>query len=172
MDYILDIGEGCYFHPSAVLNAPIFRLEFVEGKSYRRQMPHFARTFIGNDVHVFANTSIEGGWKEGTIIKDHVWIDNNCLIGHDVVLHERVCIAGMSIVAGVVEIGRDSFLGVGCTIRPEITIGERCYIGAGCTVYKDVPDGMVVRTDSKMVMRPNPHYPPNSSDIYPQVTEN
>jgi hypothetical protein len=165
--YDLTIGEKCYIHPSAMLNAPIFRMDFVDGKPYREFVDCIPSTVIGNYVTIFANTTVEGGWNTGTIIKDHVHIDNNVLIGHDTLLEERVCVAGMTIVAGACTVGRDSFIGVGVTVNPEINIGERCYIGAGCTVYKDIPDGMVVREKKELVLRPNLFYPPNSLDIYP-----
>jgi len=166
---VMTIGKDCVIHPSVVLDAPIFKLYFVEGKPYRRAIDKVLMTNIGNDVHIGANVSIEAGFERGTIINDHVWIDNNVLIGHDVVLGERVCISGSTIVAGAVTIGDDSFVGVGVTIKPEVTIGKRCFIGAGCVVYKDIPDGMVVRNKMELVMRENKFYPPNSEHIYPKT---
>jgi len=122
---------------------------------------------IGSYVYIGYGTIIQGGSKRATTIGDHVKIDSLCYIGHDSIISDRVCIAGGSTLAGWVEIGEDSFIGLGTTVKPKVKIGKRTMIGMGSVVTKDIPDGVIAYGNPCRVVRENRWYPPNSRHVYP-----
>lgn len=82
----------------------------------------------------------------GAIINPATIIGNNCIVNtnanidHDCVVSDNVHIAPGTHIAGKVNIGKNSFVGIGSSIIPEITIGENVTLGAGSVVVNDIPD--------------------------------
>ncbi len=68
----------------------------------------------------------------------------NSVVHHDVVLGEGVILCAGVLLAGHVEVGEDSYVGIGAVVKERVRIGRRALIGAGAVVTRDVPDGAVV----------------------------
>jgi sugar O-acyltransferase (sialic acid O-acetyltransferase NeuD family) len=82
-------------------------------------------------------------------IQDHVQINLDCTIGHDVVIEEYATLAPGVHVSGNVHILRGAYIGTGANIingtaGSPIIIGESSVVGAGACVTKDVPPGATV----------------------------
>lgn len=77
-------------------------------------------------------------------IGNHVIININSTIGHDVILEDFVSIMFGVHVSGNVKIGEGTLIGSGAVILPNITIGKWCKIGAGAVVTKNIPDHCTV----------------------------
>lgn len=77
-------------------------------------------------------------------IGNHVIININSTIGHDVVLEDFVSIMFAVNISGNVKIGEGTLIGSGATILPNITIGKWCKIGAGAVITKNIPDNSTV----------------------------
>ena len=73
-------------------------------------------------------------------IGNHVIININSTIGHDVILEDFVSIMFGVHVSGNVKIGEGTLIGSGAVILPNITIGKWCKIGAGAVITKNIPD--------------------------------
>ena len=53
-----------------------------------------------------------------------------------------------------IVIGKNVWIGSGCTILRGTTIGDDCVIAAGTVLKGDIPDGMIVYNKSKLVVKP------------------
>jgi len=77
-------------------------------------------------------------------LANHVIININSTIGHDVVIEDFVSIMFGVHISGNVRIGEGTFIGSGAVVLPNIKIGKWCKIGAGSVVTKDVPDNSII----------------------------
>ena len=109
-------------------------------------------TLIHPDVHIPETTLIGRGVviqygcfvSCNVIIKDYVYVNPQCNIGHDDILFEGCMIAGFSNLAGNVKIGRFTHIGLSAAIKENVTIGDNSIVGMGSIVYRDIPDKMTV----------------------------
>jgi len=91
---------------------------------------------IGEGSVVFAGAVIQPEVKIGK----HVIVNTSASIDHDCIIQDYVHIAPEVHLAGRVEVGEGSFLGIGSSVIPYKTIGKWAIVGAGSVVIKDVPD--------------------------------
>lgn len=106
--------------------------------------------------HPGASISKRSSLGEGSVVMAGVCINTNATIGkhciintsstidHDCKIEDFVHVAPSSSLAGGVEVGEGSFIGLGAFIIQGIKIGKWCVIGAGSVVIRDVPDFSVV----------------------------
>lgn len=109
----VEIGERCLLHPGVVVGSDGFG--FAHDNDSWLKIPQLGTVVIGNDVDIGANTTIDRGTIEDTIIEDGVILDNLVQIAHNVRIGAHTAMAAFSGVAG------------------STTIGERCVI-AGAVV--------------------------------------
>ena len=103
-------------------------------------MPQVGGLRIGDDVEIGANTTVDCGAIDDTVIEDGVRIDNLCHIGHNVHIGAHTAMAGMSGIAGSTTIGkRCMFAGMGGAVG-HITICDDVIVGAKSYVSKDVTE--------------------------------
>lgn len=76
-------------------------------------------------------------------IKDYVFIQPQCNIGHDDILEEGCMLAGFTNVGGIVHIGRYSYIGLSSAIKQTVNIGDYSIIGMGSMVHKDIAAEMI-----------------------------
>lgn len=91
---------------------------------------------IGRGSLVMPGVVVNTGTRVGqnSILNTDCSVDHDCLVGDDV----HVC-PGCRL-AGSVEIGAGTMLGIGASLIPGIRIGRRCVVGAGSVVVRDLPD--------------------------------
>lgn len=138
------IGDNFVCNENAVIGSSSFTMcEDEKGNKYR--IPSMGRVVIGNYVEVGACDNIVVGGCGDTVIEDYVKIDALIHIAHDVCIHRNAELTAGAIVAGFVDIGERSFLGINSSIRNRIRTGEDAFIGMGAVVVKDVePEKVVV----------------------------
>ncbi len=105
-----------------------------------------SNTLIHESVHLGIGNIICKGVVLTVDIKigNHVIININSTIGHDVILEDFVSIMFAVNISGNVKIGEGTLIGSGAIILPNITIGKWCKIGAGAVVTKNIPDHCTV----------------------------
>ena len=132
------IGKRGIFHPGVVLGADGFgNAMSAEGWI---KVPQVGGVRIGDDVEIGANTTVDCGAIEDTVIEDGVRIDNLCMIGHNVRLGAHTAMAGMSGIAGSTTIGkRCMFAGMGGAVG-HISICDDVIIGAKSFASKDITE--------------------------------
>jgi sugar O-acyltransferase (sialic acid O-acetyltransferase NeuD family) len=89
-----------------------------------------------------------------TQIGPGVILNTACSVDHDCHLAEAVHIAPGGRLAGSIEVGARTLIGVGASVRPGIVIGADCLVGAGAAVIREVPDGVqVVGNPARILVR-------------------
>tara|TARA_B100002051_G_scaffold275822_1_gene321186 strand:- start:4178 stop:4819 length:642 start_codon:yes stop_codon:yes gene_type:complete len=114
-------------HPSAIVSSDIILYEGVQ---------------------VMAGAIIQPGCKIG---QDSI-INTGSQIEHDTTIGDQCHIAPGVTLSGEVHVGDNVHIGTGAQVIQGIKIGEGSVIAAGTTVYKDVPSGMMVRQQVRIVM--------------------
>lgn len=93
-----------------------------------------AGTFLAAGVVVNADARVECG----------VILNTGCSVDHDCILFNFVHVSPGARLAGNVEIGSNSWIGLGAVVREGVRIGQNVTVGAGAVVIKDVIDGAQV----------------------------
>jgi UDP-3-O-[3-hydroxymyristoyl] glucosamine N-acyltransferase len=103
------IGERCLLHPGVVIGADGFG--HAPDQDGYVKVPQLGAVTIGDDVEVGANTTIDRGTIDDTVIGHGVKIDNQVQIGHNCRVGEHTVIAGCAGISGSVTIGRRCMIG-------------------------------------------------------------
>jgi len=106
-----------------------------------KEFPQIGGVIIGDNCYIGGNTHIASGSLSDTIIGNGCKINGMCFIGSNDILHDNVWITGSTMLAGSVEVGRDTSIFSKAVVRDWCKIGERVVIGMGAVVTKDIPDG-------------------------------
>lgn len=137
------IGDNFLCNENAVIGYYSFTMaEDSIGNKYR--IPALGRVLIGDCVEIGANTTVEIGACGDTILEDYVKLDGLVLVGHEAHLHKNVEITAGTIIAGFVEIGKHSYLGLNSTLKNRIHLGSNVIVGMGSNVIKSVEEGTTV----------------------------
>lgn len=112
----------------------------ISGDGNNRLVPHIGRVRIGDHCYLGANTSIDRGMLDDTIIGNHVMLDSLCHIAHNAVIGDGTIFCAMSGVAGSARIGKRNLFGAQTGVVDHIVIGDN-NIFAGCSgVTKSLGD--------------------------------
>jgi UDP-3-O-[3-hydroxymyristoyl] glucosamine N-acyltransferase len=93
---------------------------------------------IGNDVEIGANTCIDRGALQDTLIEDGVKLDNLIQIGHNVHIGKHTAMAGCVGVAGSARIGAHCTLGGGAIVLGHLTLADGVHISAATVVTRSI----------------------------------
>lgn len=120
-------------HSGTVIGADGFGLVQAKDKHWEK-VPQLGGVVIGNDVEIGANTCIDRGALQDTVIHDGVKLDNQIQIAHNVEVGQHTVIAGSTGVAGSTKIGAYCQIGGAVGIRDNVTIGDNIFIAAASNV--------------------------------------
>lgn len=133
-----NIGNDCRFQSGAIIGSEGFGYAWsAEGWS---QIQQTGGVQIGNKVHVGANTTIDCGAIDPTVIADGVIMDNQIQIAHNVQIGENTAIAGCVGVAGSTKIGANCQIGGACNIVGHLEIADGVIINAASLVTRSILD--------------------------------
>lgn len=118
----VSIGDNCTIHSGAVIGADGFG--FAPHAGGWEKIVQLGSVRIGRNVEIGANTTIDRGALEDTVIGDNVIIDNLCQIAHNVQIGEGTAIAGCVGIAGSAIIGAHCMIGGGAGIPGHLTIAD------------------------------------------------
>ncbi len=130
------VGERAIIHSGAVIGADGFGFA-PEGGQWLK-IPQIGRVVLGNDVEIGANTSIDRGALEDTVIGDGCKLDNQIMIGHNCVIGEHTVIAGCVGIAGSTRIGHHCAIGGAAMILGHLEIAPGTEISPGTMVMKNI----------------------------------
>ena len=122
------IGERCIVHAGAVIGADGFG--FAQDQGQWVKIEQLGRVRIGNDVEIGANTCIDRGALDDTVVEDGVKLDNLIQIAHNVRLGRNVAMAACSGIAGSTTVGAGCTIGGAANIMGHITLAEGVHISA------------------------------------------
>ncbi|MEK3725869.1 acetyltransferase [Paenibacillus sp. FSL H8-0034] len=95
---------------------------------------------IGDGVVVMPGSVINAC----AVLGDNIIVNTLACIDHDCIINSHTHIAPRVSLAGCVNVGEGSFIGIGSSVIPEIKIGEWVIIGAGSAVISDIPSNVKV----------------------------
>jgi len=130
------IGARCILHSGVVIGADGFGMARDAGAWVK--IPQVGGVRIGNDVEVGANTTIDRGALDDTVVGDGVKLDNQIQIGHNCVIGAHTVIAGCTGISGSVTIGRDCLIGGAVGIVGHIEIADGITISGFTFVTKSI----------------------------------
>ncbi len=114
---------------------------YVSGDGEHRKMPHVGRCAIEDDVEIGANSTIDRGSIDDTVIGAGTKIDNLVHIGHNVRIGRLCLIMAQVGIAGSVHIGDGAVIAGQAGVGGHVTIGAGTRIAGQAGVFGDVPAG-------------------------------
>lgn len=145
------IGRRALIQPGAVIGADGFGFANEAGRWLR--VPQLGRVRIGDDVEIGANTTIDRGAIEDTVIEDGVIIDNLVQVAHNVRIGAHSAIAGCVGIAGSTTIGRQCALGGGVGVSGHLEIADGVTVTGGSVVLQSIRESGVY--SSGVPLEPN-----------------
>jgi UDP-3-O-[3-hydroxymyristoyl] glucosamine N-acyltransferase len=133
------IGNGVILNPGVQIGQDGFG--YVPGKSGLQKMPHIGRVIIQDNVEIGANSTIDRGMLDDTVIGEGTKIDNLVQIAHNVRIGRNCVIAGLCGISGSVTVGDWVMLGGSVGLADHVSIGDGAQIAARAGVMNDVPAG-------------------------------
>jgi UDP-3-O-[3-hydroxymyristoyl] glucosamine N-acyltransferase len=130
------IGNNCQIFNGAKIGQDGFGFVHNSGKNYK--IIQIGIVEIGNNVEIGANTCIDRGALENTIIQDEVKIDNLCQVAHNVEIGYGTVIAGSTAIAGSCKIEKYVQIGGNCSIGGHLKIGDGVKIAGMSGVMRDI----------------------------------
>ena len=130
------IGARCLLHPGVVLGADGFGLANDRGTWVK--IPQLGSVRLGADVEIGANTTIDRGALQDTVIGDGVKIDNQVQIAHNVVIGPDTAIAGCVAIAGSVRVGARCIIEGAAMISGHLELADDVHITGGSAVAKSI----------------------------------
>ncbi|RJG06192.1 UDP-3-O-(3-hydroxymyristoyl)glucosamine N-acyltransferase [Noviherbaspirillum cavernae] len=131
-----EIGERGIIHSGAVIGADGFG--FANERGVWIKIPQTGKVVIGNDVEVGANTTIDRGALEDTVIEDGVKLDNQIQIGHNCHIGAHTAMAGCVGVAGSAKIGKFCTFGGAAMVLGHLTIVDNVHVSSGSMVSRSL----------------------------------
>ena len=133
------VGARVILHAGVVLGSDGFG--YVPGRAGHEKIPHVGRCVIGDDVEIGANTTIDRGSVDDTVVGAGTKIDNLVQIGHNCRVGERCLIMAQVGLAGSTRVEDDVILAGQVGVKGHLTIGRGARIGAQTGVMGDVAAG-------------------------------
>jgi UDP-3-O-[3-hydroxymyristoyl] glucosamine N-acyltransferase len=132
------LGRRVIVHSGAVIGADGFG--FAPDSGQWVKIPQIGRVLIGDDVEIGANTTIDRGALDDTVIEEGVKLDNQIQIAHNVRIGAHTVMAACVGVAGSTTIGRHCMVGGAAGIIGHLTIADGVTISVGTFVTKSITE--------------------------------
>lgn len=130
------VGERCLLHAGVVIGADGFG--FAPNNGAWEKIEQLGAVRIGNDVEIGANTCIDRGALQDTVLEDGVKLDNLVQIGHNVLVGKHTAMAGCVGVAGSARIGAHCTVGGGAIVLGHLTLADHVNISAATVVTRSI----------------------------------
>ena len=133
------VGARCLIHSGVTLGADGYGYMTIGGK--HRKIPQIGNVFIGDDVEIGANSTVDRAKTGSTRIGNGTKIDNLVHIGHNCEIENDCMIIAQVGLAGSVHVGHHTVIAGQSGIREQVKIGSQVILGARSGVMSDVPNG-------------------------------
>lgn len=130
------LGKNVIIHPGAVIGSDGFGNANDSGKWVK--VPQLGGVLIADDVEIGANTTIDKGSLEDTVIGKGAKLDNQIQIGHNVQIGEHTAIAGCVGIAGSTHIGSYCMIAGGVGISGHLDLVDHVHVTAGSIVLQSI----------------------------------
>ncbi|MFT7185199.1 MAG: UDP-3-O-[3-hydroxymyristoyl] glucosamine N-acyltransferase [Pseudohongiellaceae bacterium] len=132
------VGDACILHSGVVIGSDGFG--FAPHQGEWKKIAQLGGVLIGNNVEIGANTAIDRGALDNTIIESGVKLDNQIQIAHNVRVGENTAIAACSAIAGSTTIGKNCVIAGASGVAGHLTITDNVHITAMTMVIKSLKE--------------------------------
>jgi UDP-3-O-[3-hydroxymyristoyl] glucosamine N-acyltransferase len=132
-----EAGARCVFKPGSVVGADGFG--FAPDVDGFVKVPQLGAARLGNDVEIGANTTVDRGTIEDTVIEDGVKLDNQVQVGHNCRIGAHTVVAGCVGISGSTIIGRRCLIGGAVGIAGHLEIGDDVIVTGYSLVTHSLP---------------------------------
>ncbi|SDQ91167.1 UDP-3-O-[3-hydroxymyristoyl] glucosamine N-acyltransferase [Pseudoxanthomonas sp. CF385] len=132
------LGKRVLIHPGAVIGADGFGLAMDSGHWIK--VPQLGGVVVGDDCEIGANTTIDRGALDDTVLEEDVRLDNQIQIGHNVRIGAHTAMAGCSAAAGSARIGRYCLIGGAAGVLGHLEICDRVVVTAMSLVTSSITE--------------------------------
>lgn len=130
------VGACCLLHPGVVIGADGFGLANDQGRWVK--IPQLGGVRLGNEVEIGANTTVDRGALDDTVLEDGVKLDNQIQVGHNVHIGAHTAIAGGVMIGGSTRIGCHCMIGGGSCISGHLEIADAVVVTGMTGVSKSI----------------------------------
>jgi UDP-3-O-[3-hydroxymyristoyl] glucosamine N-acyltransferase len=131
-----EIGKDCHIFSGAVIGSDGFGYAEENGRWIK--IPQVGRAILQDNVDVGANTTIDRGALDDTIIEEGVKLDNLIQIGHNCVIGAHTVIAGCVGIAGSARIGKHCKIGGAAMVLGHLEIADNVTISPGSMITRSL----------------------------------
>lgn len=132
-----EIGKNCHLFSGVVIGSDGFGYAEESGKWLK--IPQVGRVIIQANVDIGANTTVDRGAIDDTILEEGVKLDNLIQIGHNCVIGAHTVIAGCVGVAGSARIGKHCKIGGAAMILGHLEVADHVTISPGSMITRSLP---------------------------------
>ncbi|MDQ7990388.1 MAG: UDP-3-O-(3-hydroxymyristoyl)glucosamine N-acyltransferase [Candidatus Dactylopiibacterium sp.] len=133
------VGARCVLHAGCVIGSDGFGFARRPDGSWEK-IPQIGRAVIGDDVEIGANTTIDRGALDDTVIENGARLDNLIQVAHNCQIGENAALAGQVGMAGSSRLGRRVMVGGQAGIMGHIEIGDDIVVSARSFMSKSVAE--------------------------------
>ena len=133
------LGKRVLVHPGAVIGSDGFGLARENGCWIK--IAQLGSVLIGDDVEIGANTTIDRGAVDDTVIEQGVKLDNQIQVGHNVSIGAHTAIAGCVGIAGSTRIGNHCTVAGGAGFAGHLEIGNGAHVAMMTSVHRSLDEG-------------------------------
>jgi UDP-3-O-[3-hydroxymyristoyl] glucosamine N-acyltransferase len=130
------LGKRVILHSGVVIGADGFGIAPEDGRWVK--IPQIGGVRIGDDVEIGANTTIDRGALDDTVIEEGVKLDNQIQVAHNVRIGAHTAIAACTGIAGSADIGRHCIIGGAAMIHGHIRIADHVKVSAGTLISRSL----------------------------------
>jgi UDP-3-O-[3-hydroxymyristoyl] glucosamine N-acyltransferase len=131
------LGKRVILHSGVVIGADGFGIAREEGRWVK--IPQIGAVRIGDDVEIGANSTVDRGALDDTVIEEGAKLDNQIQVGHNVRIGAHTAIAACTGIAGSADIGRHCTIGGAAMIHGHIKIADHVHVSAGTLISRSLP---------------------------------
>jgi UDP-3-O-[3-hydroxymyristoyl] glucosamine N-acyltransferase len=149
------VGSRCIIQSGAVLGSEGFGLVFH--RAHWEKIPHIGTVVIEDDVEIGANTTIDRGALDNTVIAQGCKLDNLIQVAHNVRIGAHTAIAGCVGIAGSANIGQYCRIGGGVGVLGHLSIADNVTVTAMSLVTRDIKSAGVYSSGTPLLDNKNWH---------------
>ncbi len=131
------IGNRCIIHAGAVIGADGFGFAPQADGTYKK-IHQIGNVVLEDDVEIGANTTVDCGTMESTIIRKGVKLDNLIQIAHNVEVGQNTVMAAQTGISGSTKVGKNCMFGGQVGLGGHITVGDKVILGAQSGVAQNI----------------------------------
>ena len=139
-----EIGDRCIIHSGTVIGSDGFGFAPQKDGSYQK-IPQLGTVWIGNDVEVGANCTIDRATLGETKVGHGVKLDNQIQVAHNAEIGDHTVIAAQSGVAGSAKVGKYCVIGGQVGVVGHIEVGDHVQIQGQSGVSSNIPSNMAIQ---------------------------